>query len=684
MKAKEKRTHLRNDIFYTFDIETTTLITGTDEDGSPIREAIIWSGQFYDGKTYTQLRSLKEVIRQFEIISDENKDQAYKVACFVHNLSYEFQFIKDFFHFDKILATSERKIISAETDQIVFRCSYFLSNMSLAKFMQAENVPEEYQKTEMDYDVQRFPWTEITPEEYTYCKNDVVGLHLALENAISHESRANINYLPLTSTGYVRRDCRNAVNSKKTNKYRFYKERLDPETFIMCHKAFRGGNTHANKDKANIVQNHVGQEDIRSSYPAQLLLYNYPTKFFDLKPFTRKEFNFYLNNSNRFALLFEVAFYNLRLKNERKTPVPYISVSKNDGIRFHNDKQNHYKEVDNGRVLSCEYIFMTITEIDYQIICDQYEWDDEKILKCKVSVKRPIIKELRDQILYYYTQKTELKQDPEDPNFSADKEYFYNKSKNKLNGIYGMHVTNPCKNEYEMDNDTHMVYEIEGNVADQLEEYYNTYSNFLSYQVGVWVTAYARAFLQKAIDLLQNKENPDISDLIYCDTDSIKYLNPESHRADIDKLNEEIIALAEKRKAYIDYNNKRYYLGVYENEGVVDFFKTFGAKKYLYGSSDHFKITIAGVPKVKGHDMIVRDIERGKLKDPFDIEKGYVFHAIKSTSEYRDHTKLHELEIEGHKVYYGSNIALYPASYTLGLTYDYEMLLNAYGDLMED
>ena len=82
--------------------------------------------------------------------------------------------------------------------------------------------------------------------------------------------------------------------------------------------------------------------------------------------------------------------------------------------------------------------------------------------------------------------------------------------------------------------------------------------------------------------------------------------------------------------------------------------------------------------------MIVRDIERGKLKDPFDIEKGYVFHAIKSTSEYRDHTKLHELEIEGHKVYYGSNIAIYPASYTLGLTYDYEMLLNAYGDLMED
>ena len=76
--------------------------TGHDhehEEGNVERNAIIWSGQFYDGKDYTQVRSLHEVIKKLELISEENKDQAYKVAIFVHNLSYEFQFIKDFFHF---------------------------------------------------------------------------------------------------------------------------------------------------------------------------------------------------------------------------------------------------------------------------------------------------------------------------------------------------------------------------------------------------------------------------------------------------------------------------------------------------------------------------------------------------------------------------------------------------------
>lgn len=242
-----ERTHLRRDLFYTFDIETTTLITGIDADHNPIRNAIVWSGQFYDGVDYYQTRSLYDTIKKLKIIEDENRDNPYKIVVFVHNLSYEFQFIKDFFNFEKILCTSPRKIIAAETDQIVFRCSYFLSNMSLEKFLKNENVPEIYRKTNMDYLVERYPWTELTPEEETYCANDVIGLHIALEHRISQCHNEDINNLPLTSTGYVRKACRKAVASNKNNRYRFKREKLDKETFEMCHTAFRGGNTHANR-----------------------------------------------------------------------------------------------------------------------------------------------------------------------------------------------------------------------------------------------------------------------------------------------------------------------------------------------------------------------------------------------------------------------------------------------------
>lgn len=241
------RTHLRRDKFWTFDIETTTVITAVNS-GNVTRQGLIWSGQFYDGTDYIQVRSLEDVIKRLNIIADDNKEESpYKIVIFVHNLSYEFQFIKDFFNFEKVLCTDKRKIISAETDQLVFRCSYFLSNMSLDKFMKFEGVPEEYQKSNMDYLKMRFPWTEISEDEAIYCKNDVVGLHMAVKHRIEDVANCDINNLPLTSTGYVRKACRKAVTANKGNRYRFIKEKLDKETFLMLHEAFRGGNTHANK-----------------------------------------------------------------------------------------------------------------------------------------------------------------------------------------------------------------------------------------------------------------------------------------------------------------------------------------------------------------------------------------------------------------------------------------------------
>lgn len=84
------RSHLFRHKFYTFDIETTTIITGKDKSNDPILQGIIWSGQFYDGKDYKQVRSLHEVIKELNLIGEEAKDfKNDKICIFVHNLSYE-------------------------------------------------------------------------------------------------------------------------------------------------------------------------------------------------------------------------------------------------------------------------------------------------------------------------------------------------------------------------------------------------------------------------------------------------------------------------------------------------------------------------------------------------------------------------------------------------------------------
>ena len=699
-----ERTHLRRDKFWTFDIETTTIITDVVK-GNPIRHGLIWSGQFFDGVDYIQVRSLQEVIKRLDLIAEENKDESpYKIAIYVHNLSYEFQFIKDFFNFTKILCTDKRKIIAAETDQLVFRCSYFLSNMNLEKFMKFEGVPEEYQKSNMDYLKIRYPWTELTDKEYIYCKNDVVGLHMALEHRIDDCANRDINNLPLTSTGYVRKACRKAVTANKGNRYRFIRERLDKETFLMLHEAFRGGNTHANKMWANKLNKNVGQRDITSSYPFELMTKGYPTKFFDLEPFTQKEFDYYLSNQKKWATVFEVAFMRLELKNPDATPVPYISTSKCQKLQFfdpEDDKEDDKKKVrlgkvDNGRILKCFGCSMIITEQDFNIIEKQYKWQDMKVIRAKVAKKKKIPKELRDQIMEFFYNKTTLKQEEDSPDYDPDKAYQCAKAKNMVNGIYGMHVTNPCKSDYMFDEKIHSVlegyFDAEGifheEKADEqllLDKYYDSYSSFLSYQVGVYCTAYARASLQEAIDLCINKHNENISDVIYCDTDSVKFLNPKDHQKDFEKLNERKMKEAEKAKAYVDFNGKRVYMGVFTDEGIAKKFLTFGAKKYMYRLKNvkDVKITISGVPKKKGKEKLKEDCKNNKILTPFEVEKGYTFHGIKTTSCYNDLAEIKFYEVDGKKIMYASNIAMYPNSYTLGLSSDYDYLLQKYAEKME-
>ena len=688
-KNRKQKTKLRRDIFYTFDIETTTIITGLDKDSKPIRHGIIWSGQFYDGTNYDQVRSLRDVIDYLKRIEKREEDAAPigKVAVFVHNLSYEFQFIKDFFKWTNIVATSNRKIIAAETEGLVFRCSYMLTNMNLERFLIQEDVPEEYLKSKMDYLEVRFPWSEISPDDYIYCRNDVVGLHIAVQKRIDDCYNADINNLPLTSTGYVRKDCRKAMAKNSSNRWRFINDAMDLETFEMCHDAFRGGNTHANKMYANKVQHNMAGDDITSSYIFDEICWSYPTRFFDMKR-TRKEFDFFRHNWKDWGMLIEVCFTNLRLKNESATPVPYIPVSKCKPLHF--DSSDDTPQVDNGRLLHtgpAGYAQMIITEIDYNIIESQYDWDEERFGRIKYAKKKPLPDELKKQIMaYFYNKTTKKHSDP----------YLYGKSKSLLNATFGMSVTYPLKPHYTFDNGIHLLVPEECDKQELLEEFYESFASFLDYQIGVWITSYARMELQWAIDLLINKHDHNKSDLVYCDTDSVKYLNPEDHKADIAALNEKIIKIAKANDAYCTFEGKEYVLGVFEEDGYYPSFITYGAKKYIYGRFDDqvndFHITISGVPKKKGHECIMKDIIRGRMKhppagnkltSPFDIQKGYKFGAVKLTSVYNDLQSVQTYDIDGHTVEFGSNIALYPNSYKLGLTYAYEQLLDVYKDFIE-
>ena len=74
--------------------------------------------------------------------------------------------------------------------------------------------------------------------------------------------------IPLTSTGYVRRNAKRALKDGSVHHNFVYSILPDIDTYRALREAFRGGNTHANRYFAGDVVENVHSADRSSSYPA--------------------------------------------------------------------------------------------------------------------------------------------------------------------------------------------------------------------------------------------------------------------------------------------------------------------------------------------------------------------------------------------------------------------------------
>ena len=77
------------------------------------------------GEFVTMMRTVIEVL---------GLNDKLRLIVYVHNLSYEFQFMRKWFEWKRVFSIDLRKPIYAiTTGNIEFRCSYLLSGYSLAK-----------------------------------------------------------------------------------------------------------------------------------------------------------------------------------------------------------------------------------------------------------------------------------------------------------------------------------------------------------------------------------------------------------------------------------------------------------------------------------------------------------------------------------------------------------------------
>ena len=216
------------DVPCAFDIETSSFYIDDKKQGCMYVWQFGINGHCIVGRTWSDFLDLME---NLEYYLGLNLGQ--RLIVYVHNLSYEFQWIHDYFEWDSVFCLDNRKPIYARTKTgIEFRCSYLLSGYSLAKL--GENLTTYKVRKlvgDLDYKLIRTPKTPLSDKELQYCINDVLVVMAYIQEC--KEVEKCIGNIPLTKTGYVRRYCRkHCLGNYKRSKNRNNKYL----SMIECHR----------------------------------------------------------------------------------------------------------------------------------------------------------------------------------------------------------------------------------------------------------------------------------------------------------------------------------------------------------------------------------------------------------------------------------------------------------------
>lgn len=643
------------DIPVAFDIETTSFYYNGEKCAIMYEWTLGICGLCVCGRTWDDLMEVISVIRNRLGLTVKRR-----LIVYVHNLAFEFQFIRKYFNFVKVFAIENRKPIYAITDQgIEFRCSYLLSGYSLATL--AGNLKEyEIKKLvgDLDYDLIRHDKTPLSPQEWDYCLNDAKIVCAYIMELI--EKYGSLAKLPITKTGFVRKYCRGECLANPAYRWEMRALTLEADEYLQLKRAFQGGFTHANPFYSGRIVDDVTSYDFTSSYPYVMVSEQFPMTAGEIVEIEsdedlEKQLKYY-------CCLFDIEIENLQSVLYYDN---YLSISRCWDVE---------KPVtNNGRVVSAVRLRTTVTETDYKIMRKFYKWDHIRIANFRRYRKGYLPTEFVRAILNLYRDKTTLKG-------VQGKEDEYMNAKEMLNSCYGMAVTDIVRDD--------IVYQdgewrdpVRQNVAKEIQKYNRGNGRFLFYPWGVWVTAYARRNLFTGICEFAG-------DYVYSDTDSVKVRNVEKHMDYITKYNDQVVKKLQIAMQYhglpFDLCHPRTVKGVEKMIGVWDFdgkyqhFKTLGAKRYMVQyDTGEINITVSGLNKQVCVPYIV-DQARKRGISPFDLFDGNMYippgYTGKMTHTYIDEPMQGEIadyQGEIRPFYARTGVHLEKADYSLSIAHEY-------------
>lgn len=657
------------ELYAGFDIETTTI---TAPEGEHL--AFAYHFQFSIGtprglniylfrKWEPFLQFLDDLAAFYDL--GPNKHMIVAIA----NMGFEHSFLAHRLQWDSgewdFFAKERYKPLKATYHGIEFREVLSLTGGNLAQLaadycttQKLVTVDEDGVKhSDLDYKKLRNSSTPLTPLEEQYCINDVVILSEFMWYLFCEFIRPD-RHVPMTFTGILhnefklelknmcfKRDAKlHMKNGESLDGWMDFMYSLQPKTEDEYHNVmtylFKGGYVHANALYAGVDGLMAGMMDITSMYPTFMAGLGYAP----MTPF--KKCTFTEDKLNTKCLILHLEFDFVRAK------TTHTIESKNKLINHIN---GHF---DNGRLISCDLCELMFTELDLKIFRLFYSYETMTVLDCQEAERGILPAYVSNVLNRHYQKKEKLKR----TGYKDTMEYTIAKA--RVNTCYGDLVKRLRLQKTLFSNER-------GWYDDPVKMDYTKEikKNILSPYWGIWCTSWCRFTLLTTVHKLTMAGVK----VLYCDTDSIKYVPCHKATQIFKHFNTSIKKHRHNRKLRNQYFDG---LGEFDIE-VKDKktgkmipvqFKSLGAKRYIYAYGGKVYATVAGMPKASVNQLgrTPEEVIAHFNKTGFRLTPQ---ESNKLTTSYTD--KPYSAEIDGELMTELSGVALYEIPFKLNIKEDY-------------
>ena len=612
---------------------------------------------------------VRSINRSNENAISLQRKSSVTLLTYVHNLGFEYQFLRNLFNDDfskgrseHVFARTIRKPMKASINlnrvNLEYRDTAVLTQKSLKSWCSSENLEVKKLDEPDDFYLEtRTPKTPLSDEVLKYSVNDVVCMVYGM---IKYRAKYGDLYnIPITQTGSVRRKlyaevCKKNVDWSSqcycvTNNYTF-------DFFKKLTKLFSGGWTHGNRYHIGKVIN-AKCFDFASSYPYVMATSKFPTTDFincDVNEFDALASQDLHKSDVRWFAKIRIVKPMSKLQNT------YWSVSKCE-----NELEHMF--ADNGRVITCDEMVIYATDYDWDTFTKAYDYSSIEVLELYKAEAHYLPRELIMLILNMYNYKTTLKN-------VAGSEALYKESKEWINSLYGCFVTKIVTDAITFANGDWCKTPYDYEIFTDTISHTKIDKSFGSYQLGIWVTSIARHNLWHFISLMDER-------VTYCDTDSFKGDFTDEDLALVDDYNKQVEAYEQEVANFYSFDSGMYAptnpsgkecrLGIADREHDCKL-KTLGAKRYITEDEEGLHMTVAGLPKKSV----------SKLKSIDEFRNNTVWNVKESGKKccyYNDNQK-ETIWTDGNGISYTCydmyTIAILPTSFDMSMSNEFEHLVN--------